>query len=96
MIETKPDLVRRFVGASLESVAYLKAHPDYARDLYIKRTKASAAVADKALASVMEAVSPRGRGSGDDLVAAAVGNWRFVTESGAVSQDTGDKNGDCR
>lgn len=91
MIETKPDLVRRFVGASLDSIAYLKAHPEYARDLYIRRTKASAVVADKALASLMEALTPSGRGSGDDLVAAAAGNWRFMTESGAVSPDTGTK-----
>jgi ABC-type nitrate/sulfonate/bicarbonate transport system substrate-binding protein len=91
MIEAKPELVRRFVRASLEAVAYLKAHPDYARDLYIIRTKAPSALADKAVASLFEALSPSGRGSGDDLVAAAAGNWRFMIESGAVSPDTGMK-----
>ena len=87
MIKTDPDLVRRFVGATLEIVAFLKANPSYASELYVKRTGSPRSVADKAVASLNQILSPSGRGSGDDLVAAVAGNWRFIVESGAVLND---------
>jgi len=83
-IEHNPDLVARFVKATLETVSYLKDHPGYASALYIKRTNASQAVADKAVASLNQVLTAGGRGSGRDLVAAVAGNWKFMTESGAV------------
>jgi ABC-type nitrate/sulfonate/bicarbonate transport system substrate-binding protein len=88
LIERNPGLVMRFVQATLETVAYLKNNPAYASDLYVKRTKAPRNVADKAVASLNHALTPTGRGSGQDLVAAVAGNWQFMTESGAVSPDT--------
>ena len=87
LIENNPDLVRRFVRATLEIVAFLKANPSYASELYVKRTGSPKAVGDKAVASLNQILSPSGRGSGDDLVAAVAGNWRFIVESGAVLND---------
>ena len=84
LIERNPDLVSKFVGATLEVVQYLKANPGHASELYIKRTNAPKVVADKAVASLNHILTPGGRGSGDDLVAAVAGNWQFITESGAV------------
>jgi NitT/TauT family transport system substrate-binding protein len=88
LIEQNPDLVTRFVNATLETVAYLKDHPSYASELYIKRTGAPRNVADRAVASLTQILSPSGRGSGQDLVAAVAGNWQFITESGAVPAGT--------
>jgi ABC-type nitrate/sulfonate/bicarbonate transport system substrate-binding protein len=84
LIERNPDLVTKFVGATLEVVQYLKSNPGYASELYVKRTNAPKDVADKAVASLNKILMPSGRGSGDDLVAAVTGNWQFITESGAV------------
>lgn len=84
LIQGNPDLVGRFVKATLETVAYLKDHPDYASDLYVKRTHAEKNVADKAVASLNHVLTSDGRGSGQDLSAAVSGNWKFMTESGAV------------
>lgn len=84
MIEHNPDFVMKFVKATLEIVAYLKTHPAYASELYIKRTGAPKNVADKAVASLNRILAPGGRGSGQDLGAAVAGNWQFITESGAV------------
>jgi|SRR5215216_1367763 len=91
IIENKPALVKRFVEATLETVAYIKNHPDYARDLYVKRTKASERLAEKAVASLAQALAPSGRGTDRDLVAAVAGNWQFMTESGAVASEPGVK-----
>ncbi len=88
LIEQNPDLVRRFVNATLETVRYLKDHPSYASDLYIKRTHTPRSVADKAVASINQILTSSGRGSGQDLVAAVAGNWQFITESGAVPAGT--------
>ena len=87
LIESNPDLVRKFVTALLEIVSYLKAHPEYATELYIKRTGATKAVADKAVASLSHVLTADGCGSGHDLVAAVAGNWQFITESGAAPDD---------
>jgi NitT/TauT family transport system substrate-binding protein len=87
LIEQNPDLVRKFVKATLEVVGYLKANPDYASELYVQRTKAPKNVAEKAVLSLNQILTPSGRGSGNDLVAAVAGNWRFIVESGAVPAD---------
>jgi ABC-type nitrate/sulfonate/bicarbonate transport system substrate-binding protein len=87
-IERAPDLVAAFVKATLQSVKYLQDHPSYASELYIKRTGSQKNVADKVVAALNAVLTPSGRGSGSDLVASVAGNWRFMTESGAVSADT--------
>jgi ABC-type nitrate/sulfonate/bicarbonate transport system substrate-binding protein len=84
LIEQNPDLVGKFVKATLETVGYLKANPDYASELYIRRTKAAKNVAEKAVASLNQILTSSGRGSGNDLAAAVAGNWQFIIESGAV------------
>ena len=71
--------------ATLETVGYLKANPDYASELYVQRTKAPRDVAEKAVASLSQVLTPSGRGSGNDLAAGVSGNWRFIIESGAVA-----------
>lgn len=88
LIAQNPDLVGKFVKATLEIVGYLKANPDYASELYIKRTKAPKNVADKAVASLNHILTASGRGSGTDLAAAVSGNWQFIVESGAVPANT--------
>jgi NitT/TauT family transport system substrate-binding protein len=88
LIERNPDLVNKFVNATLEIVAYLKAHPSDASDLYVKRTNAPKNVADQAVASLNKILTSSGRGSGRDLSAAVAGNWRFIIESGAVPAST--------
>jgi ABC-type nitrate/sulfonate/bicarbonate transport system substrate-binding protein len=84
LIEQNPDMVGKFVRATLEIVGYLKANPDYASELYVRRTQAAKNVADKAITSLNRILTPNGLGSGNDLVAAVSGNWRFIIESGAV------------
>jgi NitT/TauT family transport system substrate-binding protein len=88
LIEQNSDLVVRFVKATLETVAYLKKYPSHATDLYVKRTNAPRNLADRAVANLNVLLTSSGRGSGQDLVAAVAGNWRFITESGAVPADT--------
>jgi NitT/TauT family transport system substrate-binding protein len=88
LMEQNPDLVMRFVKATLEIVGYLKAHPGYASELYVKRTNAPKNVADKAVSSLNQILTSDGHGSGTDLVAAVAGNWQFITESGAVPANT--------
>jgi NitT/TauT family transport system substrate-binding protein len=88
LIAENPDLVRRFVAATLGAVQYLKDHPAYVRDRYIARRNAPKAVADKVTDRLIHALSADGRGSGRDLVAAVAGNWKFMTESGAVPAST--------
>jgi hypothetical protein len=41
-----------------------------------------------AVLSLNEILTPSGRGSGIDLVAAVGGNWQFIVESGAVPADS--------
>jgi len=52
MIKSRPDVVREFVKSTLESVDYIQANPDYAVDLYIKRTNASSTIANKVVGSI--------------------------------------------
>jgi NitT/TauT family transport system substrate-binding protein len=88
LIVQNPDLVGKFVKATLEIVAYLKANPGYASELYVKRTKAPKNVADKAIASLNHILTAGGLGSGKDLAAAVSGNWQFIVDSGAVPANT--------
>jgi ABC-type nitrate/sulfonate/bicarbonate transport system substrate-binding protein len=88
LIVQNPDLVGRFVKATLEIVGYLRANPGYASELYIKRTNAQQNVADKVVASLNSILTADGRGSGKDLAAAVSGNWQFILESGAVPANT--------
>ena len=87
LIRGNPDLVTTFVSATLEIVGFLKTHAEYATSLYVKRTSAPRNVAEKAVASLNQILSPSGRGSGNDLVAAVKGNWQFIVGSGAVARD---------
>ena len=83
MIKQNPDLVRRFVKAWLESVKYLEENPNYAVDLYVKKTNAPRDLAEKVVSQITWA--PSGRGSGQDLVAAVANVWQFHKDTGAVS-----------
>jgi len=84
LIQRNPDLVARFVKATLETVVYLQQHPSEASAFYSKRTGAPKAVADRVIGSLNHYLTADGRGSGQDLAAAVDGNWRFMTASGAV------------
>jgi ABC-type nitrate/sulfonate/bicarbonate transport system substrate-binding protein len=67
LIRGNPDLVTKFVSATLEIAEFLKTHAEYATSLYVKRTGAPRNVAEKAVASLNQILSPNGRGSGNDL-----------------------------
>ena len=88
LIEQRPSTVRAFVATVLEAVADLKEHPDHATALYIEKTTATRTVADRAVAELLKFLVPSGRGSGDTLVSAVEGNWRFTKDSGAVPGGT--------
>jgi len=88
LIEQRPSTVRAFVTTVLEAVAYLQEHPDRASALYIEKTRAPRAVADRAVAELLKFLVPSGRGSGETLVSAVEGNWRFTKDSGAVPGGT--------
>ena len=88
LVRQNPDLVKRFTKATLETIKYLKGNPGYASDLYIKRTRAPKDVADRAVGELNKFLVSSGRGSGQDLVAAVGGHWRFTKDSGATSTRT--------
>jgi ABC-type nitrate/sulfonate/bicarbonate transport system substrate-binding protein len=88
LIALHPGLVTRFVRATLETVGYLQANPDRASDLYVMRTHAPKALADKAVAELNRVLTASGTGSGQNLVAAMAGTWQFTQESGAVPAGT--------
>lgn len=84
LIDQGPDLVASFVNATLETVESIQDNSVLASSLYAKRTGASQALADRAVAELSRFLAPSGRGSGDDLVAAVSGSWQFSRECGAV------------
>lgn len=88
VIQSNRDLVARFVKATLEATEFIKSHPGYATEIYVRRTNAPRNVAEKAVAALNGLLTEAGRGSGQDLLAAVKGNWQFTVESGGVSQDT--------
>lgn len=80
LIEQDPDLVRRFVRATLEVVKYLKENPSYAADLYVRKTGAPRDLAEKAV-SIID-WQPSGRGSGQNLTAAVENTWLNQKDAG--------------
>jgi NitT/TauT family transport system substrate-binding protein len=89
LITQDPDLVRRFVKATLEVAKYLKENPGYTADLYRRRTDAPKDLADKTISDLDW--TPSGRGTGSDLTAAVVNHWQFNKDSGAVPASTWEK-----
>lgn len=83
MIQQDPELVRRFVRATLEAISYLKENPSYASDLYAKRTNAPKDLADKVINSQID-WRPSGRGSGSDLLTGVGNSWQFNKDSGGI------------
>jgi NitT/TauT family transport system substrate-binding protein len=88
LIALDPDLVMRFVRATLETVGYLQANPGHASDLYVTRTHAPKNLADRTVAELNRHLTTKGAGSGEDLVAAVAGSWEFTQQSGAVPAGT--------
>ncbi|MCS4539019.1 MAG: ABC transporter substrate-binding protein [Thaumarchaeota archaeon] len=80
LIETNPDIVRRFVKATLETIKYMKENPDYAADLWVRMTNSPKDLADKVVAQ--DNWAPNGRGSGQDLVAAVTNVWQLYKSVG--------------
>jgi hypothetical protein len=69
-------------------VKYLKENPDQAIDLYIAKTSAPRNLASRAVTELNKFLIPSGRGSGQDLVSAVEGNWKFTKDSGAIPAGT--------
>lgn len=84
LIQQDPDLVKRFVKATIETVTYLKENPSYAIDLYIRRTNAPRDLAEKVISQLDWAPSS----SGSDLITAVANNWQYAKDSGAVPANT--------
>lgn len=82
LIEQNPDLIRRFVKATLETVKYLKENPRYTSELFMKKTNAPLDIADRIMSSTVW--TPSGRGSGQDLTRAAANVWQFHKESAGL------------
>ncbi|MBI4258479.1 MAG: ABC transporter substrate-binding protein, partial [Thaumarchaeota archaeon] len=81
LIQQNPDLVNKFVKATLETVKYLHENPSYAAEVYVKRTNIPKDIADKVVSQLEW--SPNGRGTGQDLQAAVANRWQFHKEAGA-------------
>jgi NitT/TauT family transport system substrate-binding protein len=84
-IQKKPELVRAFVAAMLESVRYIKENPADASALLVTRLKLSKPAAAIVVAEQNKIFASSGRGSGADLFAAVEGTRRFTLESGFAS-----------
>lgn len=81
LIEQRPDLVRTFVRATLETVRYLKENPADAARLVAKRTGMPDALARKA---VEEIDWVPGGAPGGDLPKAALNYWEVLKGTGAL------------
>jgi NitT/TauT family transport system substrate-binding protein len=88
LIRDDPALVREFVRGTLESVKYVKENGAHAADLLATKKNVPKSVASRIVAELDKVLTSSGRGSGQDLVAAVAGNWRFTQESDAVAADT--------
>jgi NitT/TauT family transport system substrate-binding protein len=88
LIQQQPDLVRRFVDATLETVGYLQSNPGRASDLYVNQTHAPKELAERAVTELNRHLTATGLGSGQDLKAAVAGSWQFTKQSGAVPAQT--------
>jgi len=80
MIQKNPDLVKRFVKATLETVKHLQENPSYAADLYIKRTNTTRDLAEKALSQL----DWTPRMSGAELSTAIRNSWQYAIDYGAI------------
>ncbi len=83
LIEKNPDLVKRFVKATLETIKYLKENPDYAADLVVKKTGASKELALKTVGQLDWTPSI----SGGDLIKAVTNISDLAKKIGMVSAD---------
>lgn len=81
LIDQKPELVNRFVRATLETAKYLEDNSGYAVDLYSKRTGAPKDLSQKAISQLNW--TPNGRGSGADLPTAVMNVYQYNLQSGA-------------
>jgi NitT/TauT family transport system substrate-binding protein len=88
LIRDDPALVGEFVRGTLESVKYVKENRAHAADLLATKKNVPKSVASRIVAELDKVLTSSGRGSGQDLVAAVAGNWRFTQESDAVAADT--------
>lgn len=81
LIALRPELVRAFVKATLQTVRYLKDNPADAARLMAKRTGMSEALSRKAVAQIDWV--PSGK-PGGDLAKAAQNYWRVLQGTGAL------------
>lgn len=91
MIQQNPELVKRFVKATLDGVKYLKENPSYAADTYIRRCAAGHGCSPRNIAkNVAEKTignidwRPTGRGSGQDLGIALTNVWQWNKDVGGI------------
>jgi ABC-type nitrate/sulfonate/bicarbonate transport system substrate-binding protein len=85
LIASKPDTVRRFVHAALETVQYLKDNPREAARLISARSQMPEALAYKAALDIdwMPSGQP-----GGDLAAAALNYWGVLQGTGTLPPET--------
>ncbi|MBI4258196.1 MAG: ABC transporter substrate-binding protein [Thaumarchaeota archaeon] len=76
LIQQNPDLVKRFVKATSETIRYLKENPTYAAELYIKRTNAPKDLADLVIGQTNWTPGM----SGSELLMAMANNGAFSKE----------------
>jgi ABC-type nitrate/sulfonate/bicarbonate transport system substrate-binding protein len=86
IIQQNPDIVKKFVKATLEAVKYLKDNPSYATDLYAKTAGAQKGLAEKTISQLDWRVD--GRGSGQDLAAAVVNVWQYGKDVDIIPAST--------
>lgn len=85
LIERDPELVGSFVRATLETVGYMKEHPDYAAGLLAKRPGMTEHLAQRIVAAIDW--TPSGQ-PGEDLMAASRNFGRVFLATGAVPEGT--------
>ena len=83
LIEQNPELVKRFVKATLETIKYLKENPSYAADLVVKKSGASKELAMKTVTQLDWTPSS----SGADLIKGITNMSEFAKKTGSVSAD---------
>jgi len=88
LIQQNPDLVKRFVTATLETAKYLKDNPDYAVQQEMKKLGLTKQTADKAVADLTCCWSPSGLGSGSDLIVAITNALQWGKDSGSIPAST--------
>jgi NitT/TauT family transport system substrate-binding protein len=87
LIEQDPNLVKRFVTATLETVKYLQENPTYTATLYQKLIPdAQPEIARLAVSQIDW--RPEGKGSGDDLGLAVANIWTYARAVNILPQST--------